>query len=72
MALHIKKNDEVVVTSGDHKGARGKVVAVLAKSSRAVVAGVNIGVKHTKDGSGVEGGRVQREFPIHISNLSKA
>jgi large subunit ribosomal protein L24 len=72
MSYRIKKNDEVLVISGDHKGARGKVVAFFAKSGRAVVEGVNVGVKHSRGGGPSEGGRVKREFPIHASNLSKA
>jgi len=67
----IKRDDQVVVIAGKDKGKRGKVVSVLA-DDRVVVAGVNIIKKHTKPNpnAGVQGGIVEREAPLHVSNIA--
>ena len=68
MAMRIKKNDTVVVRSGKDKGKEGKVILVLKNS--AIVEGINIATRHVKAGTGAkETGFVQKELPIHISNL---
>lgn len=73
--LHIKKGDTVVVISGNHKetgngNGTGKVLKVLVDKQRAVVEGVNMILKHTKpSAANPQGGIIQREAPIHISNL---
>ena len=46
--LHIKKDDEVVVISGDSKGTRGKVIAAAPEEGKVIVAGAHIVAKHTK------------------------
>ena len=46
--LHVKKDDEVVVISGDSKGTRGKVIAASPEEGKVIVAGANIVSKHTK------------------------
>jgi large subunit ribosomal protein L24 len=71
MASRIKKNDEVMVLSGDSRGVRGKVLSVNSVKGCAIVEGVNVGVRHSKATGTSEGGRLQREFPIHLSNLAK-
>lgn len=71
MKAHIKKNDQVLVTSGNNRGARGKVLSVNLTKGRVLVEGVNLGVKHARSTQSGEGGRVNREMPIHISNLVK-
>ena len=69
--LHIKKNDNVIVISGEDKGKTGKVLKVLVKKNRAIVEGVNIVSKSTKPSSKhPQGGIVKQEAAIHISNLS--
>ena len=66
----IKKNDDVVVITGKHKGTRGKVLKVLPKSERIIVQGVQVVTKHVKpDRDNPQGGIVRREAPIHISNV---
>jgi large subunit ribosomal protein L24 len=71
--LHIKKGDSVVVISGNYKGKKGRVLEVIRKSSRAIVEGVNIMKKHTKpNAESPQGGIVEKEAPIHISNLMLA
>jgi large subunit ribosomal protein L24 len=68
--LHIKKGDMVYVNAGDNRGQQGKVLSVDAAKQRAVVEGVNICKKATKpNAKNPQGGLVEQEAPIHISNL---
>ena len=68
--LHIKKGDMVYVNAGDNRGAQGKVLSVDAAKQRAVVEGVNICKKATKpNAKNPQGGLLEQEAPIHISNL---
>ena len=69
--LHIKKNDTVVVLTGEDKGKTGKVLKVLVEKNRALVEGVNMVSKSTKPSAkNPQSGIVKQEAPIHISNLS--
>ncbi len=71
--MHIKKNDEVVVLAGNSRGKTGRVIQVLPKDNRVVVEGVNVRTKHLRRSQATpQGGRVEREFPIHASNVRKA
>jgi len=68
--LHIKKGDTVIVNAGNYKGQQGKVLSVIRKTDRAIVEGVNMMKKHTKpNAANPQGGIVEKEAPIHISNL---
>ena len=68
--LHIKKGDTVFVNAGDNKGRQGKVLKVDVEKQRAIVEGVNIVKKATKpNAKNPQGGIVEQEAPIHISNL---
>lgn len=68
--LKIKKNDLVVVTAGNDRGKRGKVLKVYPDKLRVVVEGVNFIKKHQKPTqSRPQGGIVTREGAIHISNV---
>ena len=68
--LHIKKGDMVYVNAGDSKGQQGKVLKVDVSKQRAIVEGVNICKKATKpNAKNPQGGIVEQEAPIHISNL---
>ncbi len=70
MARHIKSNDIVEVISGDHKGERGKVLRVLPQRDLVVVEGVNMVYRHVRPSRrNPQGGRLQREAAIHISNV---
>lgn len=66
----IKNGDDVIVTAGKNKGLRGQVMRVL-KNDRVIVEGVNLVKRHTKANPmrGTAGGIVEREAPIHISNV---
>ena len=68
--LHIKKGDMVYVNAGDNKGQQGKVLKVDVAKQRAVVEGVNMCKKATKpNAQNPQGGIIEQEAPIHISNL---
>ena len=68
--VKIIKNDIVIVTSGNSKGVKGKVIKVFPKENKAVVEGVNLISKHTKpNAANPQGGIIKQESKIHISNL---
>ena len=68
--LHIKKGDKVVVIAGNYNGREGKVLEVIRATDKAIVEGVNMVKKHTKPNAAhPQGGIVEKEAPIHISNL---
>ena len=71
MKLHVKKNDQVLVTTGKNRGARGRVLRVLADENKAVVERVNMMKRHTRPNPqrGIQGGVLEREAPVHVSNL---
>jgi large subunit ribosomal protein L24 len=70
MARHIKRGDTVIVTAGSDKGKTGKVLRVLLDKDRVVVEGVNRVWKHVKPSQRTpQGGRIQKDAPIHISNV---
>ena len=71
MAARLKIKDEVIVTVGKDKGRRGTVLKILSKN-RVLVEGVNIIKKHTKPNPNInqQGGIVEKEAPIHISNVA--
>lgn len=69
--LHIKKGDIVIVNAGESKGLEGKVLEVFPDKQRAVVEGVNMIKKHTKPNAAhPQGGIIEKEAPVHISNLN--
>lgn len=73
MATKIKKGDEVVVTAGDHKGSKGKILQVLREKNRVIVEGVNMIKKHEKKSQdNPQGSIVEREASIHFSNVRKS
>jgi large subunit ribosomal protein L24 len=67
----VRKNDNVVVTTGKDRGKRGRVLKVLPLKHRVVVEGVNIIKRHTKPNPGrqIKGGVIEREAPVHASNV---
>ena len=68
--LHIKKGDTVMVIAGNYKNTKGRVLDVNRNNSRAIVEGVNMIKKHTKpNAESPQGGIIEKEAPIHISNL---
>ena len=72
MSFRIKRDDVVEVISGDDRGLRGKVLAVYPEKQRVLIEGVNLVKKHQRvrqTKGGQEGGIMEREAPIHISNV---
>tara|TARA_B100000579_G_C22240235_1_gene580174 strand:+ start:132 stop:455 length:324 start_codon:yes stop_codon:yes gene_type:complete len=68
--IKIIKNDIVIVTTGNSKGVKGKVIKVFPKENTAMVEGVNLISKHTKpNAANPQGGIIKQEAKIHISNL---
>jgi large subunit ribosomal protein L24 len=70
MAAKIRKGDQVIVTAGRDKGKRGEVRQVMPAESRAIVAGVNLVRRHTRQTAKTEGGIISKESTIHLSNLA--
>ena len=72
--VKIRKGDNVIVTTGKNKGSKGEVIEVIKKEGkdpRVVVAGVNIVKKHIKPSAqNPQGGIVEREASLHISNVA--
>ena len=67
----IRRNDEIIVIAGKDKGKRGKVLRGLA-DDRVVVGGINLIKRHTKPNpmAGIQGGIVEKEAPLHVSNVA--
>ena len=70
MAAKIRKGDRVIVTAGRDKGKRGEVRQVMPENGRAIVAGVNLVRRHTRQTAQTEGGIISKESTIHLSNLA--
>jgi large subunit ribosomal protein L24 len=71
--FHVKRGDTVQVISGNHRGATGKVLQVLAKKQQVLIEGVRLIKKHTKRSQdSPQGAIIEREGPIHISNVKVA
>jgi len=68
--LKIRKGDSVVVRTGRDKGKRGDVLKVIPAEERVIVQGVNMVKRHTKPSQAGPGGIVEKEAPIHISNVA--
>lgn len=72
MSLHIKKGDKVKVIAGDDKGKIAEVLRVFPKKSQVIVAGCKVAKKSIKpNDNNPKGGFVEKEMPIHISNVAK-
>ncbi len=67
--FHIRKNDKVMAVTGKEKGKIGTVLNMITKKERAIVEKLNIVKRHTKAGGKSKGGIIEKEAPIHISNL---
>lgn len=69
--FNIKKDDTVYVLSGNDKGKTGKVLSIIAEKSRVLVEGINMVKKHQKpDAKNPDGGIINKEAPLHISNVA--
>jgi large subunit ribosomal protein L24 len=70
VGLGIKKNDTVLVVTGDEKGKKGRVIAVQNEKNRLLVESLNMIKKHMKPNKNqTQGGIIEKEAPIHRSNV---
>jgi large subunit ribosomal protein L24 len=70
MAAKLKKGDTVVVLTGKDKGKKGEISSVNPEANKAVVDGVNVAIRHTKQSQASQGGRQPKAMPIDLSNLA--
>ena len=70
MSMKIKKGDKVIVITGKDKGKTGEVTKVMPKDNKVVVAGVNMAKRHQKPSQENAGGIIEKEMPIHVSNVA--
>ena len=69
--IKLKNGDKVRVIAGDHKGTEGEIVTLIREKNKAIVTGVNVVKRHTKpNAQNPQGGIIEKEAPIAISNLS--
>ncbi len=69
--FRIKTGDQVVILTGKDKGAKGKVIKIIKDKDRVIVEGVNMIKKHVKPSTeNPQGGIVEKEAPLHISNVA--
>ena len=69
MHAHIRKNDTVMVIAGRERGKTGNVLRVLSKTGRVVIERVNVVKRHTKPRGSNTGGIIEKEAPLHASNV---
>jgi large subunit ribosomal protein L24 len=70
IGARIKKGDRVIVISGRDKGRKGEVLKVMTKEDRALISGVNMVKRHQKQSARAQGGIVNKEAPVHLSNIA--
>ena len=70
MAAKLRKGDKVIVLAGKDKGKQGTITSVDPKSGKAVVDGVNMAIRHTRQSQTSQGGRIPKAMPIDLSNLA--
>ena len=70
MAAKLKKGDKVVVLAGKDKGKEGEITSLNPKTGKAVVDGINIAIRHTRQSQANQGGRIPQAMPIDLSNLA--
>ena len=70
MAAKLRKGDKVVVLAGKDKGNKGEIASVDPKAGKAVVDGVNVAIRHTRQTQTSQGGRQPKAMPMDLSNLA--
>jgi large subunit ribosomal protein L24 len=70
MAAKLKKGDKVVVLTGKDKGKEGEITRVMPADGKALVDGINISIRHTRQSQANQGGRIPQAMPIQLSNLA--
>ena len=70
MDAKLKKGDTVIVLTGKDRGKKGEISSVNPDANKAVIDGLNVAIRHTKQSAGSQGGRVPKAMPIDLSNLA--
>ncbi len=70
MAAKLRKGDKVVVLAGKDKGKEGTISSVDPKANKAVVDGINIAIRATRQSQSSQGGRIPKAMPVDLSNLA--
>jgi len=70
MSAKIKKGDRVIVTTGRDKGKKGEVIKMFPSEDRALVSGINVVKRHQRQTQRAQGGIVNKESPIQLSNIA--
>jgi large subunit ribosomal protein L24 len=70
MAAKLKKGDKVVMLAGKDKGKEGTISSVNPKAGKAIVDGVNMAIRHTRQSQTAQGGRLPKAMPIDLSNIA--
>jgi large subunit ribosomal protein L24 len=70
MAAKLRKGDKVIVLAGKDKGKTGEITSVDPKAGKAIVSGVNMAIRHTRQTQTEQGGRLPKALPIQLSNLA--
>ena len=70
MAAKLKKGDKVVVLAGKDKGKEGEISSINPSAGKAVVDGINIAIRATRQSQTSQGGRIPKAMPIQLSNLA--
>ena len=70
MAAKLRKGDKVIVLAGKDKGKTGSISSVDPKDNKAIVDGINMAIRATRQSQTSQGGRIPKAMPIDLSNLS--
>ena len=70
MAAKLRKGDKVVVLAGKDKGKEGEIAQVMPAKGKAIVDGINMAIRHTRQSQTNQGGRQPKAMPIDLSNLA--
>jgi len=70
MAAKLKSGDKVVVIAGKDKGREGTITSVDPSAGKAVVEGINMAIRHTRQSQQSQGGRLPKAMPVQLSNLA--
>ncbi|MGC9369514.1 MAG: 50S ribosomal protein L24 [Paracoccaceae bacterium] len=70
MAAKLKTGDKVIVLAGKDRGKEGTITSVDPKAGKAVVEGINMAIRHTRQSQTSQGGRLPKAMPIDLSNLA--
>jgi len=68
--IKLKKGDEVIILTGKDKGKRGKIVRIIPDVRKVIVSDINKYKKHQKPGNNEPGGIIEKDMPLHISNVA--